>query len=71
MVRQGREMEGGGVRVLLPPHHSPPGTFPGDISKGHFLLGGGVSSVLGHPGVVCAHDLAFRRSHSGHHAGAL
>lgn len=36
----------------------------GDISKGHSLLEGGISSVLGHPEVVCAHDLAFRRSHS-------
>lgn len=31
MVRQGREREGGGVRVLLPPHHCAPGTFPRDI----------------------------------------
>lgn len=55
MVQGGREKEGGGVRVVLPSHHSR------DLSKGRFLPEGGVSSVLGHPEPVCAHDSAFRR----------
>lgn len=55
MVQWGREKEGGGVRVALPSHHSR------DLSKGRFLPEGGISSVLGHPEPVCAHDSAFRR----------
>lgn len=55
MVQWGREEEGGGVRVVLPLLHSR------DVSKGLFLPGGGINSVLGHPELLYAHDLAFRR----------
>lgn len=43
------------MRVVLPLHHS------GDVSKGHFPHEGRISTVLGHPELVSAHDLAFRR----------
>lgn len=55
MVQWGREKEGGGVRVVLPLHHSR------DVSQGHFLPEGGISSVLGYPELVCARDSALRR----------
>lgn len=54
MVQWGREKVEGGVRVVLPLHHS------GVVSQGHFLPEGGISSVLGHPELVCAHDSALR-----------
>lgn len=41
VVQWGREKEGGGVRVVHPLHHSR------DVSKGHFLPGGGISRCWG------------------------
>lgn len=39
VVWQEREMEGGDVRGLLPPHHSTLGTFPRDIFSSKVGLG--------------------------------